>query len=394
MRRARPRALVFLVANIVLVNLSAAMLRAAEAPKSAGTAVAPFQPAVVLEGTARERGSDYGARFGSEIRAFLDEEIYRPFIGKPASREQLHRYAAECGRVVREVCPMVAEEFEGIARGAGVSFDEVILINLHEELYHRGDLPKSGHCTAVAVGPPVTGGGRTFVGQTWDWMTSVAGKSDVTEWRRDSGPDGGVSVLAYGFPGMPAGAGLSSAGIALCWTSAALGEKGQTPRVGIPSYALIAHLLSQKDMDAVVREAQRDRHAGWFTFVLADGRGNLVNIEGSPRGVVVERSTGSLARVGYGSRRMTGTADGATSPVHGRCATFQGHLAAAQGKLDAAMLQRLLADPDKGISVGEATIDLMVYDTTARRAYLSRGASYGVAWREFGFHDPLKGAGK
>src|SRR5262249_57888877 len=153
------------------------------------------------------------------------------------------------------------------------------------------------------------GGGRrdrgdkdSYVGQTWDWMQSVAGKSRVTEWRRAEG----VSVLAYGFPGMPMGAGMNAEGIALCWTSADLGKKGQTPRVGIPSYMLIAHLLAQKDLDGVVREARKNKHAGWFTFVLADGHGRLVNGEGSPERVVVEEADGRLARDLYGSRAMAG----------------------------------------------------------------------------------------
>jgi hypothetical protein len=59
---------------------------------------------------------------------------------------------------------------------------------------------------------------------------------------------------------MPAGAGVNAAGLALCWTSAALGEKGQTPRVGIPSYILIAHLLAQKNMDDVIREVRKNKH--------------------------------------------------------------------------------------------------------------------------------------
>ena len=356
--------------------------------RSAAGSVASFEPAVVLEGTARERGVSYGRRFAGGVRQFLDAEIYQAFVNKPASKEALLRYAADCGRVVRDVCPMVAEEFEGIADGAGVSFDEVVLINLHEELYHRGELPKSGHCTAVAVGPPMTAGGaggHTLVGQTWDWMTSVAGKSAVTEWRRDGSPGGGASVLAYGFPGMPTGAGLSSAGIALCWTSAALGTKGQTARVGVPSYALITHLLSQGDLDAVIREAQRDRHAGWFTFVMADGRGNLVNIEGSPDGVAVERTTGSLTRVGYGSRRMTDTPANQAAPRHARCVALDGLLQGSEGHTDAETLQEYLSRPEHGICVGEATIDLIIYDTTARRALLSRGPSYGLSWREFGF---------
>ena len=387
MRRVRPRPIV----AISIVGLLVAWLvppgdsAGGEGATRPGARVSAFEPPVILSGTARERGLAYGRRFAGAVRQFLDAEIYQPFVGKPASREAMRRYAADCGRVVRDVCPMVAEEFEGIAAGAGVSFDEVILINLHEELYHRGDLPKSGHCTAVAVGPPMTAGATTYVGQTWDWMTSVAGKSAVTEWRRGEAENDGVSVLAYGFPGMPTGAGLSSAGIALCWTSAALGTNGETPRVGIPSYALITHLLSQKDMDAVVREAKRDRHAGWFTFVMADGRGNLLNVEGSPEGVAVERSTGSLMRVGYGSRKMTGTPEGQAPPLHGRCATLYGLLKGSEGRTDLATLQKYLAAPEHGISVGEATIDLMVYDTTARKAYLSRGASYGIEWREFRF---------
>lgn len=357
--------------------------RAAREGGSVEARVSAFPAQLVLEGDARQRGAAYGRQFAPAVRQFLDAEIYRPFEGRPTSRARLLEYAAACGRVVRDVCPMVAEEFEGIAAGAGVSFDEVVLINLHEELYHRTDLPKSGHCTAVAVGPPVTSGGRTYVGQTWDWMTSVAGKSRVTEWRR--GADEGASVLAYGFPGMPTGAGLSSSGVALCWTSAALGEKGQAARVGLPSYALITHLLSQKDMDSVVREAERDRHAGWFTFVLADAEGNLVNIEGSPEGVAVERSNGSLLRVGYGSRKMTRTNDGQPVLLHGRCKTLAALLNASAGRTDLATLQRYLADPGHGISVGEGTIDLMVYDTASRTAHLSRGTAYGLAWHDFRF---------
>ena len=30
----------------------------------------------------------------------------------------------------------------------------------------------------------------------------------------------------------------------------------------------------------------------------------------------------------------------------------------------------------------------MVFDCTAGKAYLSRGPSYGVEWKEYGFDDP------
>jgi hypothetical protein len=47
-------------------------------------------------------------------------------------------------------------------------------------------------------------------------------------------------------------------------------------------------------------------------------------------------------------------------------------------------------DPARGICVGKATIDMMVFDATTRVAYLSRGPEYGVAWREYGFAGEAK----
>lgn len=345
------------------------------------TSIQKFPPAVVVAGEPRERGAAYGEAFRDGIRRFLRTEIYGAFVGQPSSREELLAYAAACGEALRAQCPLVAEEFAGIAAGAGLSFDEIVLINLHEELYHRGELPKHGHCTAVAVGPPLTGNERTYVGQTWDWMPSVAGTSAVVEWRREEG----ASVLAYGFPGMPMGAGLNSAGIALCWTSAALGQPGQSPRVGVPSYALIAHLLAQPDLASVVREAEKNQHAGWFTFVVADGDGNLVNIEGSPQGVAVERARGRLVRVGYGTRAMSGAPPGEAVPRHARCEKMDDLIKGAPGRNDLARLQAYFAEPEYAISVGKGTIDMMAFDATARTAYVSRGADYGFGWREFRF---------
>ena len=344
-------------------------------------AVPEFTPATVVDGTPRDRGRAYGKQFRDAVHDFLHKEIFAAFVDRPATKAQMLKYASACAQVVRKECPMVAEEFQGIADGSGLTFDEIVLINLHEEFQHRPNLAKHSHCTAVAVAPPDTGNQHTYVGQTWDWMQSVAGKSRVTEWRRSER----VGVLAYGFPGMPMGAGMNAEGIALCWTSADLGTKGQTPRVGIPSYMLIAHLLAQRNMDAVVREVRKNKHAGWFTFVMADGDGRLVNIEGSPGRVVVEPAKDRLVRVLYGSREMLGVKPEERAPVHARCQKMYDLLRDSQGKNDLSRLQDYSADPKYKISEGKSTIDMMVFDTTARAAFLSRGPSYKISWRTFEF---------
>jgi hypothetical protein len=337
-------------------------------------------PLAVISGKPRGRGLAYGRVHRDAIQQFLDKEIYQAFIQKPAPKDDLLRYAAACGKTIREVCPEIHEELEGVAEGAGLTLEQATLITLHEELYHRGHLPKVDHCTAVAVGPPDTTG-HTYVGQTWDWMESVYGLSRMIEWRRSEGP----SLLAYGYPGLWTGAGLNSAGLALCWTSANLGDKALGVRVGLPSYVLLTHLLYQETLDDVVRQAERDRHAGWFTFVMADGAGNLLNVEGSPKGIAIERTKGRLARVLYGSRQMTATPEGKPVAYHARCQKMYDLLAESAGRTDRKSLERYFSEPQCGISVGKATIDMMIFDTTDRVAWLSRGPSYQVGWKEFRF---------
>jgi|GEM_PF-1229144 len=353
---------------------------AAESTAAESSSTGEIPALSVIVGAPRQRGRAYGKAHQEAIRQFLDKEIYQAFIQKPAPKDGLLRYAAECGRVIREICPEIHEELEGVAEGAGLALEEATLITLHEELYHRGDLPKVNHCTAVAVGPPDTTG-HTYVGQTWDWMQSVYGLSRMIEWRRTSGP----SLLAYGYPGLWAGAGLNSAGLALCWTSASLGDNALGVRVGLPSYVLLTHLLYQETLDDVVREAERDRHAGWFTFVMADGDGNLLNVEGSPKGIAIDRSKGRLARVLYGSRQMTGTPDGEPVKYHPRCQKMYDLLAKSAGQTDRQTLARYFSEPECGICVGKGTIDMMIFDTTDRVAWLSRGPSYQVDWKEFRF---------
>ena len=387
--RYRQLMLAFVVGSVTLALLEASMSKARAEKKVAtnDSTVQPFQPPLVVAGSPRARGLAYGTHFREGIHEFLNTQVYDAFADKPATRDEMLQFAGACGAVVKEATPMVAEEYEGIAEGSGLSFDEIMLINLHEEFYHRGQLPKPGHCTAVAVAPSDSGDDHAYVGQTWDWFPSVVDMSAAVEWQRDHE----ASVLAFGFPGMPTGAGMNSSGIALCWTSGGLekNREKETARVGLPSYVLINHLLAQKDMESVIREAKRDLHSGWFTFVMNDSSGDLVNIEGSPSGVTVERSQDHLARVSYGTREQLGTAADRPLKRHARCEKMYSLLQASAGSNNLATLQKYFTDQQFGIVAGKKaknkTIAMMVFDLTDRKAYLSRGPEFNLQWREIEF---------
>src|SRR5262249_9172537 len=162
-----------------------------------------------------------------------------------APRDEMLAFAGRCGKAIKDYSPSIMDELEGMAEGSELRLEEVVLITLHEEVGKGGVLPRVEHCTALAAGPPDTSGGSTQVGQNWDWMASVYGVSSLLLWKRPEGP----SLLAYSYPGLWVGAGLNSAGIALCWTwGDQRGIKG--PRVGIPSYVLIAQMLYQDTLKA------------------------------------------------------------------------------------------------------------------------------------------------
>src|SRR5262249_53632367 len=165
-------------------------------------------------------------------------------------------------------------------------------------------------------------------------MASVYGLSSMLLWQRPEGP----SLLAYAYPGLWVGAGLNSAGVGLCWTwGDGVGIKG--PRVGIPSYVLIAQMLYQDSLKGAIEEARRARHAGWFNFVLADGKGGLATVEGTPEKLVIQTPRGHTARASYACREILGGAPSEPLKIHPQCQRMFDLLAGAAGKLDKEVLQ-------------------------------------------------------
>jgi hypothetical protein len=82
---------------------------------------------------------------------------------------------------------------------------------------------------------------------------------------------------------------------------------------------------------------------------------------------------------------MSATADDAPAPRHPRCLSMDSLLDQTRGRTELHALQQHFGDPARGICVGKATIDMMVFDTTNRTAHLSRGPHYGVDWRAYRF---------
>jgi hypothetical protein len=150
-------------------------------------------------------------------------------------------------------------------------------------------------------------------------------------------------------------------------------------------------LLYQESLKDALEEARRAKHAGWFTFVLADGEGRLANVEGSPKELAIEEHHGHLARVLFGSRKMTGTPEGQPVKYHPRGQKMYDLFGESKGSLNAVRLKGSLSD--QSICTCDVTdeprhvrtIDAMLFDTTAREALVTRGPIGSRPWKRFGF---------
>jgi hypothetical protein len=128
--------------------------------------------------------------------------------------------------------------------------------------------------------------------------------------------------------------------------------------------------------------------------VLADGKGNLANVEGTPEKLAVETSRGHLARADFGSRPITGAAEGQPVKYHVKCQRMWDLLTGAKGKLDRPTLQGFFADHHgegtNRICVHDQTfdplsLDSMLFNCTTKEAHIQRGPGCARRWQTFRF---------
>src|SRR5215469_495882 len=84
----------------------------------------------------------------------------------------------------------------GIAAGAEVAFEDVVLLNARTEILKLAERPdvrarlmESEGCTGVVVLPEATADRGVIHAQNWDWKAECAETAIVLRIRSDDGPD-------------------------------------------------------------------------------------------------------------------------------------------------------------------------------------------------------------
>lgn len=234
---------------------------------------------IEVRGTPRAMGREIGEAAHDEIQAFC-EATRRSISGNPAcSTDQAFQIARQSARLAAEYSPDLMEELEGTAEAAGVSLDELMLLQVRNQLpvnnpahvdrrdferqdFERqdfdqrdgdrqgSDLAAGGRegCTSLSL---VAGSGR-IVAQNWDNDPALDAFTIVLTRRPKSKP----ALTTCTQAGLIAYIGFNEAGIGACLNT--LPAPGRP--AGVPHYFTLRRIYEATSLagaEEAVRRAER-----------------------------------------------------------------------------------------------------------------------------------------
>jgi isopenicillin-N N-acyltransferase like protein len=265
-------------------------------------------PFVEIRGRPRERGRQLGEACREQVRAY--PEALRRVLGAEAglralpagdgadgppeagpqggpSVADLEARAVTFLPAFEAFAPHLVEEIRGIAEGAGVAFATALLVNVRAEVagVRVGSVQVEG-CTAFAAGRGATARGDILIGQNQDQAPEMEAFGVVVRVRPDDGPP----VVMATFGGLVGYPGLNGEGVAHVQNALANGAW----RHALPHYPLKRVLLEQGSVAGCLGVFDRAPLASCGNYVLADGRGRIVDVESTPDGYAVLEPEGGL----------------------------------------------------------------------------------------------------
>ncbi len=241
----------------------------------------PEVPLIEIHGPPRARGRQYGESARDRVRAACDLFVgIMARGGRPWA--EVKQRAAGFAPQIEAYCADYLEELSGIAEGAGVEREALILLNARNELMRerQSEDAARAECTSVVCLPSVTADGHLLHAQNWDYRQDCAELCLVLKVVPEEGP----SLLSFTIAGGLARCGLSSAGIAITGNGLSADRDSQAVRTGVP-LALIRRRVLESALyaDALAAvSAPPVAASNNMTVSSAEGDGDAINFEVTP----------------------------------------------------------------------------------------------------------------
>ena len=334
-----------------------------------------FQLIEVKADTPLERGRQYGEQARGKIRAGIED--YRRLFAETSSMswETIKKYALTYLSMIKRIFPDMMEEAQGIALGAKVGIDEIMVLNCRYEITK---FPHPNECTSFAVLPEASAGQKTYLGQNWDYRAGIIDNVVLVRLEESDG----TRILGLAEAGQLIRNGFNNHGIGLCANN--LQSIYDSRGVGIPVTFLRRKALSCRSFAEAGKLIINAERAVSCNFMLAASEGQAVNLETYPGGVdLIEPFHGIIAHANH----FVVQPEIHALEVSPRGDRLDQLLREKHGTLNVAMLSECLSDhqnypqaicrhpSDVGIRWGRRGITVagVIYDLAESTAYVCAG---------------------
>ena len=231
-----------------------------------------------LTGSPHERGIHYGRQAAPEItRCVGHYSAQAAALGLDPQR--LAQIVREYLPVLETFDPRQVEEMRGIAAGAEVGFEQIVLVNARTELLQFVRRPalleslqarEPDGCTGVVVRPDATRDKQLIHAHNWDWKYEALESCVILRIRAEDGPD----ILTFTEAGALARFGFNARGI--CITANGLDCDRDYRRAGVPLALIRRKVLEQSQLALALRTGYCTPKSGSNNIIISHAASGLV----------------------------------------------------------------------------------------------------------------------
>lgn len=194
----------------------------------------------------------------------------------------------------RAAFPGYMREMDGIAEGAGVPFEDILIWNCRGDLPTEADPHNEGAlgCTTVMSNPG--GGAPITISHNEDGHETLRGLCALVT----LSPDDATSITSYYYPGLVMGHNFGFNEYGLVQTVNNLRPLDQ--KIGLPRHIVSRASLASKTLDEAVSIFMRTDRASGFHYAIAQcGDDRLLSVEAPASGCVVREVRGRTAHANH-----------------------------------------------------------------------------------------------
>lgn len=178
----------------------------------------------------------------------------------------------------QERYPQYVEELLGISQGAGVPFDDLVVLNAMEAV--TMDALHLAKCTSLAVNESLTADGHVLVAHNEDWLP----EDEADVYLIHAQPDDEPAFLAMTYGGNLPNVGFNAAGIAQCCDTVYPTDS----RIGIPRTFVSRAVLAARTLSEAISRALVAHRAAGYNHLLVHESGEIYNVEVSARRFAIQ----------------------------------------------------------------------------------------------------------